>query len=146
MIMWNTLESNPHAQQASHPITNIPFTRTLEYDAPKKPYRIRDDKEKTAIHCGQRKLLMSEIEFLLSTLPKKKSQQCVVVYAGAAPGTHRHVLMHPPRSDFALERTRANACDKCAKRPYPPSSDFAWERTRVNASAPQRFRLGVDRP
>ena len=88
--MWKSLEYNPHAQQASHPITNIPFARTLESDAPKKPYRRRADEEKTAIHWGQRKLLMSEIEFLLSTLPK--SQQCVVVYAGAAPGTHVRIL------------------------------------------------------
>ena len=88
--MWKTLEYNPHAQQASHPITNIPFARTLEPDAPQKPYRRRADEEKTAIHWGQRKLLMSEIEFLLSTLPK--SQQCVVVYAGAAPGTHVRIL------------------------------------------------------
>ena len=90
MKKWSTLESNPHAQQASVPITTIPFTRTLEPNAPKTPYRRRTDEEKTAIHWGQRKLLMSEIEFLLSTLPKKK--KCVVVYAGAAPGTHVRIL------------------------------------------------------
>jgi cap2 methyltransferase len=90
MKNWSTLESNPHAQQASVPITTIPFTRTLEPNAPTTPYRRRTDEEKTAIHWGQRKLLMSEIEFLLSTLPKKK--KCVVVYAGAAPGTHVRIL------------------------------------------------------
>ena len=90
MKKWSTLESNPHAQQASVPITTIPFTRTLEPNAPKTPYRRRTDEEKTAIHWGQRKLLMSEIEFLLLTLPKKK--KCVVVYAGAAPGTHVRIL------------------------------------------------------
>ena len=90
MKNWSTLESNPHAQQASVPITTIPFTRILEPNAPKTPYRRRTDEEKTAIHWGQRKLLMSEIEFLLLTLPKKK--KCVVVYAGAAPGTHVRIL------------------------------------------------------
>jgi cap2 methyltransferase len=91
MKKWTALESNPHAQQASHPITNIPFARTLEPDAPKKPYRRRADEEKTAIHWGQRKLLMSEIEFLLLSMPPKR-KKCVVVYAGAAPGTHVRIL------------------------------------------------------
>ena len=42
------------------------------------------------MHWGQRKLLMSEIEFLLMTQTPKKN--CTVVYAGAAPGTHVQVL------------------------------------------------------
>ena len=43
-----------------------------------------DDETKTARHFGQRKLLMSEIEFL--TMHAQFND--TVVYAGAAPGTH----------------------------------------------------------
>lgn len=35
----------------------------LRVDSPKLPYRRRDNEVKTAIHWGQRKLLISEIEF-----------------------------------------------------------------------------------
>jgi cap2 methyltransferase len=85
---WRTL--NPHTQQAEHPITNIPFTRILAHDAQRKVYRRRTDESKSTVHWGQRKLLMSEIEFLLLTLTNKK--KCVVIYAGAAPGTHVRIL------------------------------------------------------
>ncbi len=52
------------------------------------------------LHWGQRKLLMSEIEFLtLHATPG-----CVVVYAGAAPGLHCAFLsdMFPEVRQFIL--------------------------------------------
>eukprot|EP01095_Lingulamoeba_sp_RSL-Kostka_P002117 TRINITY_DN1300_c1_g1_i5.p1 TRINITY_DN1300_c1_g1~~TRINITY_DN1300_c1_g1_i5.p1 ORF type:complete len:524 (-),score=159.89 TRINITY_DN1300_c1_g1_i5:2-1573(-) len=66
------------------------FTRILVHnegedkDAKAAPYRRRKHEEKTVIHWGQRKLLMSEIEFL----SLKADDNTVVIYAGAAPGTH----------------------------------------------------------
>jgi cap2 methyltransferase len=87
---WCKLETNPHAAQSNDPITGIPFTRILTSDAPQCQYRRRVDEYKSTIHWGQRKLLMSEIEFLLLTLVP--GEKCTVVYAGAAPGTHVGVL------------------------------------------------------
>ena len=86
---WRTL--NPHAHQSEHPpVTNIPFNRILTHDAPRKEYRRRTEELKSTVHWGQRKLLMSEIEFLL--LLQKKQKKCIVIYAGAAPGTHVKIL------------------------------------------------------
>jgi len=67
---------------------DIPFTRILLPDAPRLPYRRRKDEVKTVIHWGQRKLLMSEIEFLSNNAEGQE----IVVYAGAAPGTHISLL------------------------------------------------------
>lgn len=58
--------------------------RVLLPDAPRRSYRRRRDELKTVVHWGQRKLLLSEIEFLT-----QHGSQCErVIYAGAAPGTH----------------------------------------------------------
>lgn len=62
----------------------IDLARTLRPDAPQLPYKRRADDNKTVNHWGQRKLFMSELEFL--TLYGNRSN--IVVYAGAAPGTH----------------------------------------------------------
>ena len=96
-----TIAANPHTLQAEHAVTDIPFSRTLSHDAPRKTYRRRTEEQKTTVHWGQRKLLMSEIEFLLMTQTPKK--QCTVIYAGAAPGTHVRVLAEMfPRHTFIL--------------------------------------------
>jgi hypothetical protein len=55
--------------------------------APERKYTKRDDQIRTVVHWGQRKLLLSEIEFL-TLVGKDKLAGSVVVYAGAAPGTH----------------------------------------------------------
>jgi len=69
--------------------TNIPFTRSLNQSIPCDiSYKRRKGEVKTVIHWGQRKLLMSEIEFL--TLYSKNND--IVIYAGAAPGTHTNYL------------------------------------------------------
>jgi len=64
------------------------LTRILKPDARERPYRRRNRDKKTVIHWGQRKLLMSEIEFL--TLYAEPGD--TVVYAGAAPGNHTYFL------------------------------------------------------
>ena len=64
-----------------------PFTaqdRLLTPDKGRTPYRSRNMEVKTVEHWGQRKLLLSEIEFLL--LHSRPGD--TVVYAGAAPGSH----------------------------------------------------------
>lgn len=52
------------------------------------PYRKRQAHEKKSVHWGQRKLLLSEVQFL--TLFHKPDQvfNPIIVYAGAAPGIH----------------------------------------------------------
>jgi len=94
---WDDPANNPHAAQTllnrpelgyeAH--AGMPFTRVVD-DAIVRcmPYRRRAGEEKTVVHWGQRKLLMSEIEFL--TLHGRDAT--TVVYAGAAPGTHINYL------------------------------------------------------
>jgi hypothetical protein len=82
---------NPHSVQSQNPRTDIAFERVLQPTAPMLPYHSRTAADKkTVIHWGQRKLLMSEIEFLL--LQTARGQNCTVIYAGAAPGTHVNIL------------------------------------------------------
>eukprot|EP01112_Ceratiomyxa_fruticulosa_P015607 TRINITY_DN4603_c0_g3_i8.p1 TRINITY_DN4603_c0_g3~~TRINITY_DN4603_c0_g3_i8.p1 ORF type:complete len:468 (+),score=94.60 TRINITY_DN4603_c0_g3_i8:176-1579(+) len=89
---WKKPENNPHVTQvlSNQYIhrTDLPFCRVLKADAPSMVYRRRKGEVKTVIHWGQRKLLMSEIEFL--TLFASRGD--CVVYAGAAPGTHIRYL------------------------------------------------------
>lgn len=89
---------NPAAGYVCH--TNIPFTRVLtDTNYPVMEYHRRKGEVKTVIHWGQRKLLMSEIEFL--TLHGKPDS--VVIYAGAAPGTHMGMLSDMfPEINFVL--------------------------------------------
>ena len=69
--------------------TDIEFSRLLPPDAPREKYRRRNREVKSVIHWGQRKLLLTEIEFLtLHGVPG-----ATVVYAGAAPGTHTKYLV-----------------------------------------------------
>lgn len=63
------------------------FTRVLRPDAPGKLYS-KNKNRNTVVHWGQRKLLLSEIEFLtIASLPGD-----TVVYAGAAPCHHLPLL------------------------------------------------------
>lgn len=70
--------------------TNVP--RELRHgDCPRFPYRRREAEPKSSVHWGQRKLLISEIEFLSdfggkSCEPIDSTICCI--YLGAAPGTH----------------------------------------------------------
>jgi len=59
--------------------------------APERRYERREDEVKTIVHWGQRKLLLSEIEFLTLVGPGQL-EGATVVYAGAAPGTHVEYL------------------------------------------------------
>jgi len=51
-------------------------------------YRSRTEAEKTAIGWGQRKLFISELQFLTRFWDKKKHPKLTIVYAGSAPGKH----------------------------------------------------------
>src|SRR4051812_18048330 len=62
----------------------VPFTRIFNDNCHKLKYRKRIGEYKQPLHWGQRKLLLSEIEFL--TLYGDRSN--TVVYVGAADGKH----------------------------------------------------------
>ncbi|KJE90063.1 hypothetical protein CAOG_01438 [Capsaspora owczarzaki ATCC 30864] len=85
--------ANPHIaqvwlNQGYESRRNLSFHRTLRPDAPRMAYRRRKHETKSVIHWGERKMLMSEIEFLsLYGTPDR-----LVVYAGAAPGGHMQYL------------------------------------------------------
>jgi 2-polyprenyl-3-methyl-5-hydroxy-6-metoxy-1,4-benzoquinol methylase len=65
--------------------------RILSQNMPRKKYYRRTYKIKNTLHWGQRKLLLSEIEFLtiyFKSSPQFINKEKYVVYAGSAPGTH----------------------------------------------------------
>lgn len=91
------IHSNPHARQI---YMNTPtmeykvdakFERLLTEESEERPWVSRANDIITVVHWGQRKLLLSEIEFL-TRIGKDQLQGAVVVYAGAAPGIHINYL------------------------------------------------------
>ena len=85
---------NPHLSQLSDdepfpsPLPALALPRLLHPLAPAAHYRRRGDELKSVVHWGQRKLALSEIEFIVATLGARSSAEATLVYAGAAPGTH----------------------------------------------------------
>lgn len=55
---------------------------------PELPYRRRKEEAKKNVHWGQRKLLLTLVQFLSLFWKKEQVLNPVVVYAGAAPGTN----------------------------------------------------------
>ncbi len=75
--------------------------RILKPDDPQEKYFRRKNQVKTSLHWGQRKLLLSEIEFLTKYV--KSGEIYNIVYAGAAPGTHIKILTNMfPGNKFIL--------------------------------------------
>lgn len=101
------------------------YSNVLPEDYPRLPYRcwteLPEDIRKhgsNIIHIGQRKLLMSEIDFLTDY---GYGKECLVVYAGAASGSHIPVLLSMfPTMKFHLYDTSdfaATIFDKVSNRP-----------------------------
>ena len=90
---WSDPAHSPHCSQIylNHPRLDFaidpPFCRILDDSHPHRPYQRRIGAVKSTLHWGQRKLLLSEIEFL-TILGCKALIDSTIVYAGAAPGTH----------------------------------------------------------
>ena len=67
----------------------IDLSRILLNTAKRERYSKRTTKVTNVIHWGQRKLLLTEIEFLTMYFEKKTNDKpTYVIYAGAAPGNH----------------------------------------------------------
>ena len=79
-------------------IKNINFTRIEIDDFPKIPYyEVNGNILRTTRHFGQRKLLLSEIEFLTIMYNKynlMKYDKVILLYVGAAPGYHIPILIN----------------------------------------------------
>jgi SAM-dependent methyltransferase len=77
-----------YIKKVSIPIKNM--FRILPNNMQRKKYHRRTKEVKNVLHWGQRKLLLSEIEFLTIFLTKNinTDKKIYVIYAGAAPGTH----------------------------------------------------------
>lgn len=73
-------------QRVVHYDDSCPFPFCFDKDFPAEAYRSRHAEVKTAIHWGQRKLLLSEIQLLSHYAKRGVSYH--IVYAGSAPGTH----------------------------------------------------------
>jgi hypothetical protein len=89
---WPDNKRNNHLEQALYyhdelHVSQTPFdnnSRILSDSIPRTKYYSRKGFFKSAMHWGQRKLLLSEIEFLTNYGQDGRT----VLYAGAAPGTH----------------------------------------------------------
>jgi hypothetical protein len=95
----------------------VPFSRTMSKTDRQLPYRETNMYKKLTLHHGQRKLLLSELEFLVGHGSKSK----LVVYPGAAPGSHivylakmfpqhRFLLYDPRPFDPRLQRVSSVRC------------------------------------
>lgn len=101
---------NPHTLQYKQTYYREfkPELRTINEDTLSAKYERRSGYDKTTIHFGQRKLLLSEVEFLTRVTHElhaaNNRNPVVLVYAGAAPGHHTPMLtwMFPFVREFVL--------------------------------------------
>ena len=95
---WAHAGRNCHLAADTVPVLQARVTRYLQNDAPRLAYtpRARDAKrrriEQVPVHRGQRKLLMSEVAFLLHLRMHLGYSEMTVIYAGAASGDHIPLL------------------------------------------------------
>lgn len=76
---------------------------TINEDSPEEPYRRRNNEDKTTVSWGQRKLLLTLVQFLSLYWNPKDVPNPVVVYAGGAPGINiRNVAKLFPEVTFHL--------------------------------------------
>jgi hypothetical protein len=95
-----TLQEIESIQQAISIPVNAPVPRQLSPHDPLLPYRSGAYSFRVADHKGQRKLLMSEVDFLTRNVGK---DSITVVYPGSAPGEHIPLLATLfPKIEFHL--------------------------------------------
>ena len=84
------IENSPHIFKFVGDIKNIKkansFSRILNIRSRRKKYVPIDKNIKDTIHDGQRKLLMSEIEFMTNEYNKLDSSKKILLYIGASTG------------------------------------------------------------
>ena len=93
---------NPHAyQNKSCYYSAEAFTeksRIIHAESKHEKYQRRSGQDKSTFHFGQRKLLLSEIEFLTLVVKdmslEGNTKRVVLIYAGAAPSIHIPILIN----------------------------------------------------
>ena len=100
------LKENNHAKSLSDgkfkdyydlSVKDLPFTRIELDNMPKLEYKELNITDRSTRHFGQRKLLLSEIEFLTLMYSKfnlKNEKKVILLYVGAAPGYHIPILIN----------------------------------------------------
>eukprot|EP01064_Diplonema_japonicum_P008862 TRINITY_DN16315_c0_g2_i1.p1 TRINITY_DN16315_c0_g2~~TRINITY_DN16315_c0_g2_i1.p1 ORF type:complete len:573 (+),score=168.28 TRINITY_DN16315_c0_g2_i1:62-1780(+) len=84
--------------------------RVLRDDAPQEAYRRRQGEVKTTLHWNERKVLLSEAEFLTK---EAGTDKVTVIYVGAAHGTHIPILSKMfPAISFILIGPEQPACQE----------------------------------
>ena len=76
-------------------MSSIPFSPSayfLNPSDPEKPYTRRTNEQKISIPWGQRKLLITTLQFLTRSWDPSRVPNPVVVYAGAAPGKNIQIV------------------------------------------------------
>jgi len=82
-------KEEPHIIQIGDKTFRRPFCRFLTKEFPRLKYYSRRGELKTTVHWGQRKLYLSELEFIIDHYKLfDDDSQKIIVYAGAAPGSH----------------------------------------------------------
>ena len=75
----------------------------LNSDDPELPYRRRNDEEKTSVSYGQRKLLLTVLQFITYFWDPIKVPKPICCYAGSAPGLNIEVISELyPEIEFHL--------------------------------------------
>lgn len=78
-------------------VKDLPFTRIELDNLPKLPYKeLNVNDIRSTRHIGQRKLLLSEIEFISLMYKKynlKDKKKVILLYVGSAPGYHIPILV-----------------------------------------------------
>ena len=98
----NHLPDTQIKTQIKNQVNQMTFSRVISDDSPALMYQRTRGEFKRALHWGQLKLMLTEIEFLTLALqqynleyadqPDIQRPQFVMVYAGAAPGHHTQYL------------------------------------------------------
>ena len=98
----HTLQSKKSEQDSQKEFS--PILRQITDESPREKYHRRFNDDKTTFKFGQRKLMLSEIEFLsIVTNEINELKKCVLIYAGAAPGIHIASLMNMfPYMEYVL--------------------------------------------
>ena len=94
--LQKTPNKSPHTWQKKDSYYEKNFKRILTSESIGEKYRRRKGENKTTVHFGQRKLLLSEIEFLTIVFQQlgESNKKVVLIYAGAAAGHHIPTLTH----------------------------------------------------
>ncbi|KAL9657222.1 hypothetical protein ABK040_011444 [Willaertia magna] len=145
---WPNEEENPHCEQILHyndpVIENEEFTKTnrlLKETDPSDSYRSRKTELKSTLHWGQRKLLMSEIEFLTEF----GFPNATVVYAGAAPDelaakySNKDVLFISDIRTAEPGHMSEEEVEKCVK--WDNEAQMNWHKLIKPRKSMLKFRL-----